>query len=119
MAKGQKLELDIGAKFDDGWSYDGETFREKNKTNKKSTSNKIEPISSHMLKFRYEKRRGKDVTCVGEFLLSKDDKSKLLKELKKTLGTGGSIKDEWFEFQGKVEDNLRAQLQKRGFKFKN
>jgi translation initiation factor 1 len=117
MARGEKLELNIGAKFDDGWSYDGDTFREKNRKTK-TTNSTIEPIESHRLKFRYEKRRGKDVTLVGEFLLSKDDKSKLVKELKKALGTGGSVKDEWLEFQGKVETQLKTHLQKRGFKFK-
>jgi translation initiation factor 1 len=118
MARGKKLEIDIGAKFNDDWSYDGDTFREKNRT-KKETKNQIEPISSHRLKFRYEKRRGKDVTLVGEFYLSKEDKTALLKEIKKRLGTGGSIKDEWIELQGKVETQLREFLPTKGFKFKS
>lgn len=117
MAKGEKLSLDMGAKFGDGWSYDGETFREKNKT-KKDIDTKILSIKEHMLVFRYEKRNGKDVTLVGQFYLNKEDKENLLKEIKKKLGTGGSIKDEWFEFQGKVEEKIRVLLQEKSFKFK-
>lgn len=117
MAKGEKLSLDIGAKIGDGWSYDGETFREKNKTTKE-TNNKILSIKEHILVFRYEKRNGKDVTLVGQFYLEKAQKETILKDMKKKLGVGGSIKDEWIELQGKLEEKVKAHLQAQGFKFR-
>jgi translation initiation factor 1 len=117
MARGQKLDLDIGAKFGDEWSYEGDTFREKNRT-KKSTNNTIKPKNEHQLVFKYEKRRGKDVTLVGQFYLAKDEKAQILKEIKKRLGTGGSVKDTWIELQGKVDDKVKPFLQEKGWKFK-
>ena len=110
MSRGKRLDLDIGAHFDEGWSEVGEAKAEKR--------GEILPIKAHQLVFKREKRRGKVVTLIGRFYLSKADANALLKRVKKRLGAGGSIKDEWMEFQGEQEMKLRELFSDEGFKFK-
>jgi len=111
MSRGKKLDLFIGADFDDDWS--------EVTTPVKSTKNsEIKRPQKHQLHFSKEKRRGKVVTLVGEFSLSKEDAAKLLKELKKRLGCGGSYKNSFMEFQGDVKEKLRPLLVEKGFGFK-
>lgn len=111
MSRGKKLDLFIGAEFDEGWS-EVETPRKS-----KVASDILEP-SKHQLFFSKEKRRGKVVTLVGEFFLSKEDATSTLKNLKKKLGCGGSVKDGFMEFQGDIKDKVRPLLVDAGFKFK-
>jgi len=110
MAKGQKLSLDIGASWGDGWEMETE------KTSRTITA--LEP-SAHALVFQKEKRRGKVVTVVGPFSLSDTDVQKNLSVLKKSLACGGAAKEGWMEFQGDIAPKLRDQLEKLGFRFKN
>jgi translation initiation factor 1 len=42
----------------------------------------------------------------------------LLKTLKKTLGTGGTSKENRLEFQGEVKEKLKIQLSKLEYSFK-
>jgi translation initiation factor 1 len=42
----------------------------------------------------------------------------VLKRLKKKLGSGGSYKAPWMEFQGECADSLRGLLEAEGFRFK-
>ena len=112
MSRGKKLDLFIGADFDDGWA-EVQTPR-KSKIN----SEILEP-SKHSLHFAKEKRRGKVVTLVGPFELSKEDANTLLKKFKKKLGCGGSLKDGFMEFQGEPKTKLRELLSQEGFRFKN
>jgi translation initiation factor 1 len=111
MARGKKLDLFIGADFDDGWS-------EVTTPAKSKKSSEIKEPQKHQLYFSKEKRRGKVVTLVGEFYLPKEDANKLLKELKKRLGCGGTYKDAFMEFQGDIKEKLRPLLVERGFGFK-
>lgn len=112
MSRGKKLDLFIGANINDGWA--------EVQTPRKSTiSNEILEPSKHFLKFKKEKRRGKTVTLVGEFQLTKEDALTTLKTIKKKLGCGGSFKDGWMEFQGELKDKLKALLIDEGFRFKN
>ncbi len=112
MSRGKKLDIFIGADIDNGW---GEV-----QIHRKTTiSNEILEPKKHFLIFKKEKRRGKTVTLVGEFQLSKDDASSTLKTLKKKLGCGGSYKDNWMEFQGELKEKLRELLLTQGFRFKN
>lgn len=111
MSRGKKLNLSIGADFgDDGWSQ----------VEEKSTkvSNEILEPQKHQLVFKREKRRGKVVTLVGPFALSKEDASSVLKTLKKRLGSGGSFKAPWMEFQGECQASLRPLLENESFRFK-
>jgi len=110
MAKGEKLSLDIGASWGEGWKLEEE------KTSKSITL--LEPVS-HKLVFQKEKRRGKVVTLVGPFSLSDVDTQKILSSLKKSLACGGATKEGWMEFQGDISPKVREQLEKLGFKFKN
>lgn len=110
MSRGKKLDLDIGAHFDKGWSEVSEAKVEK--------KGEILPIKAHKLVFKREKRRGKVVTLIGRFYLPKDEANTLLKRIKKRLATGGSLKEEWMEFQGEQEPKLRELFVQEGFTFK-
>lgn len=111
MSRGKKLDLFIGADIDDSWAEVQSPRRSK------IASNEIEP-QKHQLFFSKEKRRGKVVTLVGEFFISKEDATTTLKNLKKKLGCGGSYKDNFMEFQGDIKDKIRPLLVDAGFRFK-
>jgi len=112
LSRGKKLNLFIGADIDDGWS-------QVQTPSKPKISNEILEPSKHFLVFKREKRKGKVVTLVGAFQLSKDDASKLLKSLKKKIGCGGTYKDNFMEFQGELQVKLKELLVKDGFRFKH
>ncbi|WP_457745989.1 translation initiation factor [Sulfurimonas sp.] len=112
MGRGKKLDIFIGADIDDSWS-EVQTPR---KT--KIISDTQEP-QKHFLYFSKEKRRGKVVTLVGEFHLTKEDATSLIKKLKKKLGCGGTYKDGFMEFQGELKEKLRPLLAEEKFRFKN
>jgi len=111
MSRGKKLDLSIGADFADGWEQVERPRRSK-------IADEIKEPSKHQLFFSKEKRRGKVVTLVGEFFISKDDATLTLKNLKKKLGCGGSFKDGFMEFQGDIKDKVRPLLVDAGFNFK-
>jgi translation initiation factor 1 len=112
MSRGKKLNLFIGADIDDGWA-------EIQTPHKSKISNEDLEPSKHFLVFAKEKRRGKTVTLVGEFFISKSDATTTLKMLKKKLGCGGAFKDGWMEFQGELKDKLRPLLVDADFRFKH
>ncbi len=111
MSRGKKLDLFIGADIDNSWN-------EIQSPRKTKISHEVLEPSKHFLLFKKEKRRGKTVTLVGEFQLSKEDATTTLKSLKKKLGCGGSYKDNWMEFQGELKDKLKELLTKDGFRFR-
>ncbi len=108
MAKGEKISLDFGLSWGEGWSIDEE------KSTKISTF--LEP-SVHKLVFKKEKRKGKIITLVGPFSLNEDDAQKTLSILKKSLACGGAYKEEWMELQGDIAPKVRENLEKMGFRF--
>jgi translation initiation factor 1 len=112
MSRGKKLDIFIGADIKDSW-VEVQTPR------KSKVSNEIIEPQKHFLVFAKEKRRGKTVTLVGEFHISKEDANTTLKMLKKKLGCGGSFKEGWMEFQGELREKLRPLLVKENFRFKN
>jgi len=112
MSRGKKLDIFIGADIDDSWA-------QVESPRKSKVSNEILEASKHFLVFKKEKRRGKTVTLVGEFHMSKSDVTITLKTLKKKLGCGGSYKDCWMEFQGELKDKIRELLVLEGFRFKH
>lgn len=112
MSRGKKLDIFIGAEIEDSWAV-------VNTPRKSIISSEILEPSEHFLIFKKEKRRGKTVTLVGEFLMPQNDSTAVLKSLKKKLGCGGTLKDGWMEFQGELKDKLRALLVEDGFRFKN
>ena len=111
MSRGKKLDIFVGADFDDSWA-------QVQSPRKTIVSNEILEPSKHFLVFKKEKRRGKTVTLVGEFKMPKDDALAILKSLKKKIGCGGSYKDNFMEFQGELKDKLRELLILEGFRFK-
>lgn len=110
MSRGKKLDIFVGANIEDGWS--------EVETKSKKVSKELKEPSKHFLHFKKEKRRGKVVTLVGEFFLTKDDANILLKKLKKSLGCGGTFKNGYLEFQGEVKEKLQELLPKNGFRLK-
>lgn len=112
MSRGKKLDIFIGANIEDGWA-------EVQTPKKNSSSNEIKEPAKHLLVFKKEKRRGKAVTLVGEFHVSKDDAQALLKTLKKKLACGGSFKEGWMEFQGDIQEKLKEHLLNEGYRFKH
>ena len=112
MSRGKKLDIFIGADIKDSWA-------EVQSPRKSQISKEIIVPQKHFLVFAKEKRRGKIVTLVGVFQITKDDANATLKILKKKLGCGGSFKDGWMEFQGELKDKLRPLLVKENFRFKN
>ncbi len=109
----KKNLFEMGADLGDGWASD----------NKQKPSNKkcleIKPPKKHQLYFAKEKRRGKVVTVVQPFHLEKATLQALLKQVKKKLGTGGTLKEDRLEFQGEVSEKLRQILEAMGYRFKS
>ena len=110
MSRGKKLDLAIGAAFDDDWTIVEE---------KENSAAPIKKPNEHALVFQKQKRRGKTVTLVGEFFIEKKEAQSLLKKLKASLACGGSYKENWMEFQGEVSQPLKELLKKEGYRFKN
>jgi len=111
VSKGKKLDLNIGASWEDEWTE----VAGKKVLNKKEL---LEP-AKHFLVFKFEKRKGKPVTLIGPFHIKNDEAMLLLKKIKKSLGSGGAYKEEFMEFQGDCKERLKALFSKEGFRFKN
>lgn len=103
--------FDMGSGFGDGWSSDNKLPLER-----KTVITK-EP-KEHKLHFAREKRNGKVVTIVKPFYLDEQTAKELLKSLKKSLATGGTIKEDAIEFQGEVREKLKTALEKLGYELK-
>ena len=104
--------FDMSAKFDDEWVSD-------NKEKSKPKANReIKEPQKHQLHTAKEKRRGKVVTIVKPFYLSKDDMGALVKKLKKRFSTGGTIREDSLEFQGDIAENIKAYLIELEYGFK-
>ena len=111
MSRGKKLDFQIGADFDDS---DWNVVSEK----RKSIFSEILEPSKHQLVFHKEKRRGKVVTLVGSFSLEKEETKSLLKMLKKKLGCGGTVSEDFLELQGDIQPKLREHLEAMDYRFK-
>lgn len=107
----KKNLFEMGASWNDGWSSD-------NKTKHDNAPKETKAPEKHRLHFAREKRNGKVVTIVKPFFLDDTAAETLLKTIKKSLATGGTIKDDALEFQGELQDKLKENLIKLGYKFK-
>ena len=67
---------------------------------------------------KYEKRRGKPQTILEGYTGAPSDFKGLAKELKTTLGVGGSVKNDTIIIQGDYRDRIMEILQEKGFKTK-
>ena len=111
----KKNLFEMGADFSDEWSSDN---RDKAPKKAKSLCDEVLPPQKHQLHFAKEKRRGKVVTIVKPFCLEKSALQALLKQLKKKLGTGGTLKENTLEFQGELQPQLRTALEGLAYRFK-
>ena len=107
----KKNLFEMGANWDSNWNSD-------NKTKEENAAKETKAPDKHRLYFAREKRNGKVVTIVKPFFLDEGTAEALLKTLKKSLATGGTIKENTLEFQGEVEGKLKAQLIKLGYGIK-
>jgi len=111
----KKNLFEMGADFGESWSSDN---KKKSAETPSSTYGEILPPEKHQLHFAKEKRRGKIVTIVKPFCLERETFQSLLRTLKKKLGTGGTSKENWLEFQGDIPGLLRKHLETMGYRFK-
>ncbi|HIQ27295.1 MAG TPA: translation initiation factor [Sulfurovum sp.] len=105
--------FEMGANFEDGWSSDN-----KSKPSK-TVDLEIRSPNKHQLYCAKEKRRGKIVTIVKPFYLHRNDLQLLMREVKKKLGTGGTVKEDSLEFQGDIPKQVQKHLESMGYPFKN
>ncbi len=111
MSRGKKLDLQVGIELGNN---DWAVVSEKREI---AIADEIEP-AKHQLVFHKEKRRGKAVTLVGPFSIEKETLKELLKSLKKRLACGGTVNEDFLEFQGDIQPKLRALLEAAGYRFK-
>ena len=79
------------------------------------------PPGEQTIRIQREKkgRGGKQVTVLQDFQLSEKDLAKLGKQLKKSCGSGGTVKEGGIiEIQGDHRDKVAQILQKQGYKTK-
>lgn len=113
----ERLMADKSAPFSIGSLLDGTkawSLEEENVT----SSAQIKLPQKHLLVFKMEKRCGKPVTLVGPFYLQKDEMNSVCSRVKKRMGSGGTCKEDWMEFQGDCKIKLKLFLQEEGFRFK-
>lgn len=67
---------------------------------------------------KYEKRKGKPITIIEGYTGAEKDFKILAKELKTTLGVGGSTKNEKIIVQGDYRDQIMEILKEKGFAVK-
>ena len=78
----------------------------------------VKTQSDHRLVVKFEKRRGKPVTLVGEFFYGQKSLKELHQKVKKSLACGGSIEEGWLLFQGDHREKIKPIVEKEGWKFK-
>jgi translation initiation factor 1 len=111
MSRGKKLDLQIGTELGNN---DWTVVTEK----RESVIAEVKEPAKHQLVFHKEKRRGKPVTLVGPFFIAKDALKELLKSLKKRLGCGGTVNEDFLEFQGDIQSKLKELLEGMDYRFK-
>ena len=88
----------------------------------KITEKKVVPVTKGdgIVRIRRETkgRKGKGVTTLSGFGLAADELKALCTKLKKTCGTGGSVKQDVIEIQGDNRDKLKVYLEAQGFTVK-
>lgn len=67
---------------------------------------------------KYEKRKGKPITIIEGYTGADSDFKMLAKELKTTLGVGGSFKNDQIIIQGDYRDQIMKMLKEKGFSVK-
>ncbi len=89
--------------------------KEKGKVNSPG-SNSTPENQKIIVKLERKGRGGKSVTIVEGLVKNQNSQVAFLKQLKAKLGTGGTIKDDCFEFQGDHCSRLTDELKQMGYK---
>ncbi len=110
----RNMDIKIGSSLDNDKAWSSDT----KKKIKEILKAKIAP-NEHSIVFKMEKRRGKPVSIIGPFFITQTQMKDLCKKLKKKLGSGGTIKDDFMEFQGECREKLKELIKKEGFRTKN
>ena len=108
----KKNLFEMGADLGEGWEADNK------KKSEREDKTEVKLPEEHRLYLAKEKRRGKAVTIVKPFHLSRPDLQALLKKLKKKLGCGGTLKEDSLELQGDIPDQVRRYLTELGYRFR-
>lgn len=74
--------------------------------------------STGPVKMRREVRRGKPVIVLFELGMGLDAQKDLLKEIQRSCGAGGALKDGTLEIQGDHRERIEEILKARGLKVK-
>ena len=106
------------APFSLGTSLDNDTSWHLEQAKPAPKPQEIKPPAKHLLVLKMEKRLGKPVSLVGPFFLFEDVMNALCSKIKKKLGSGGTCKAEWMEFQGECREKLKTILMAEEFRFK-
>ena len=106
-----KIPFSIGSTLDNAKSWNLEV-------EKTESLKEIKEPSKHRLMLKMEKRRGKPVSIVGPFFLTNEQMVLVCSKIKKRLGSGGTCKEEWMEFQGECREKVKLFLSDEGFLFK-
>ncbi len=88
------------------------------KKGKASRSARETPDGIIRIRREVKGRKGKGVTTLTGFDADQTDLKRLAAKLKRTCGTGGSVKDGIIIIQGDHRATLQAELVKSGFKVK-
>lgn len=75
-------------------------------------------IQDEPLLCKYEKRKGKPITIIDGYTGHQEDFKELARDLKKSLGVGGSIKKDQILIQGDYRPQVMKILQEMGFSVK-
>ncbi len=75
-------------------------------------------LQEEPLECRFEKRKGKVNTIIAGYTGATDDFKILAKDIKTTLGVGGSFKNDTIIIQGDYRDRIMEILKQKGFKVK-
>ncbi len=110
----RSMDIKIGSSLDNDKAWSSDT----KKKIKEILKDKKQP-NEHSIVFKMEKRRGKPVSIMGPFFIAQNDLKVLCKKIKKKLGSGGTCKDEWMEFQGECRDRLKSFIKEEGFRTKS
>jgi translation initiation factor 1 len=79
---------------------------------------KVVNPAQQQVRVQRESKGGKTVTVIRGLGMRESDLTKLLKELKSSLATGGSVEGDAIQVQGDHRDRLVTLLNGRGFKAK-
>ncbi|KQC33555.1 translation initiation factor SUI1-related protein [Nonlabens sp. YIK11] len=75
-------------------------------------------LQDEPLECRFEKRKGKVNTIIAGYTGATEDFKILAKDIKTTLGVGGSFKNDTIIVQGDYRDRIMDILKEKGFKVK-